>query len=169
MYIDDMSSSGSRILRELKQNKPFRSEMQEAAVALMRTADVVRRSGAAVIEPLGITGQQYNVLRILRGAGKEGLPTLEVAERMIEQTPGITRLVDRLEAKQLARRERCLQDRRQIFCHITQVGLDLLERLDDPVLLAHHQVLETLGPGDVTQLLSLLDRVREAAEQSTPA
>jgi len=160
-----MSPSGSRILRELKQNKPFRSDMQEAAVALMRTADVVRRAGAAVIEPLGITVQQYNVLRILRGAGKEGLPTLEVAERMIEQTPGITRLVDRLEAKQLARRERCLHDRRQIFCHITPGGLELLARLDDPVLPAHHQVLKMLAPRDVEHLLLLLDRVREAAEQ----
>jgi DNA-binding MarR family transcriptional regulator len=163
-----MSPSGSRILRELKQNKPFRSDMQEAAVALMRTADVVRRAGAAVIEPLGITVQQYNVLRILRGAGKAGLPTLEVAERMIEQTPGITRLVDRLEAKKLARRERCLHDRRQIFCHITEGGLALLARLDDPVLLAHHQVLEMLGPRDVEQLLSLLDRIRESAERSQP-
>lgn len=169
MYTIDMSLSGSRILRELKQNKPFRSDMQAAAVALMRTADVVRRAGTAVIEPHGITGQQYNVLRILRGAGPEGLPTLEVAERMIEQTPGITRLVDRLEAKQLARRERSLQDRRQIYCHITQGGLDLLARLDDPILLAHHQVLETLAPGDVEQLLTLLDRIRETAEKSIPA
>ena len=89
------------IARELKQKKPFPSKAEEAAVTLMRTADVLRRFIGTVIEPHGITSQQYNVLRILRGAGERGLPTLEIAERMIESTPGITRLIDRLETKKL--------------------------------------------------------------------
>ena len=88
----------SALQRELRQRRPFQSPAHEAVLGLMRTADLVRRQAAALIEPHGITLQQFNVLRILRGAGGEGLPTLEVAERMIEQTPGVTRLLDRLEA-----------------------------------------------------------------------
>src|SRR6476469_10714438 len=99
----------------------------------MRTADLLRRLIGAVVEPRGITAQQYNVMRILRGAGEQGLPTLEIAERMIEQTPGITRLIDRLEAKKLVARERCATDRRQVFCRITAAGLALLAKLDEPV------------------------------------
>ncbi|HXH40516.1 MAG TPA: MarR family transcriptional regulator, partial [Thermoanaerobaculia bacterium] len=114
------------IVHELKQTKPFPSKAQEAAVALLRTADVLRRIIGAVVEPKGITTQQYNVLRILRGAGERGLPTLEIADRMIETTPGITRLVDRLETKKFVVRERCLTDRRQVFCRITPSGLSLL-------------------------------------------
>ena len=92
-----MRSTTSRIKSEIKQKKPFRSRQQEAAIAILRTADVVRRRLARVIETRGITLQQYNVLRIVGGAGSEGIPTLEIAGRMIEQTPGITRLLDRLD------------------------------------------------------------------------
>src|SRR5881275_3603411 len=106
------------ILKELKQTRPFVSPAQEATVALLRTADVVNRLVDLVIEREGITGQQYNVLRILRGAGEQGLPTLDIAERMIEETPGITRLIDRLEAKKLVTRERCNVDRRRVYCRI---------------------------------------------------
>ena len=86
-----------------------------------------------MIEPYGITPQQYNVLRILRGAGAEGLPTLSIGERMIEQTPGVTRLVDRLERKGLVERTPCAKDRRRVFCRMTAKGLELLKELDDPV------------------------------------
>src|SRR5215467_11060808 len=120
----------SRIQQELRQRRPFRTQRQEAGVALLRTADVVKRRMAKVIEPAGITLQQYNVLRILRGSGEGGIATLEIARRMIEQTPGITRLLDRLENKRLVRRERCPSDRRQVLCWITDPGLKLLGELD---------------------------------------
>ena len=145
---------------EIKQTRPFASKGQEAAVALLRTADMVRRAVGGIVEPHAITVQQYNVLRILRGAGEKGLPTLEIAERMIEQTPGITRLIDRLEAKGLVSRERCLTDRRQVFCRITAKGLDLLQRLDGPVQQADDQVLSSLTEKELTQLVGLLDRAR---------
>src|SRR6202165_2131340 len=102
-----------------KPPQSFRSREQQATLGLLRTADAVKRSLAQVIEPYGITPQQYNVLRILRGAGEEGLPTLSIGERMIEQTPGVTRLLDRLEAKGLVARCRGESDRRQVFCRLT--------------------------------------------------
>ena len=155
-----MPHSPSRIQEEIKQRRPFSSRHEEAAISLMRTADLVRRLVDRVVEPHGITTQQYNVLRILRGAGEQGLPTLEIAERMIEQTPGITRLVDRLEAKKLVRRQRCKEDRRRVWCRITPSGLTLLEALDEPVR-ASLRSLATLAESDLAQLVSHLDRARE--------
>ena len=154
-------SSASRIRKEIKQRKPFSSPQQEAGIALLRTADVVRRRVSAVIEPTGITGQQYNVLRILRGSGDEGLPTLEIARRMIEQTPGITRLLDRLEAKRLVRRVRCPTDRRQVLCWITDQGRSLLKDLDRPVDEADRKALAGLTAAQLARLMELLDAVRE--------
>ena len=126
----------------------------------MRTGGLVRRVIASVVEPHGITQQQYNVLRILRGAGEKGLPTLEIADRMIEETPGITRLIDRLELKRLVTRERSATDRRQVFCRITPDGLTLLARLDEPIAEAEREALGILSERQLTQLLSLLDRAR---------
>jgi DNA-binding MarR family transcriptional regulator len=153
------------IIQELKQNKPFPSKAQEAAVALMRTADVLRRLAGSVVEPRDITVQQYNVLRILRGAGEKGLPTLEIADRMIETTPGITRLIDRLEKKKLVSRERCPTDRRQVFCRITPTGLTLLDTLDAPMLDATHSALGHLKKTELASLIDLLDRTREQSNQ----
>jgi MarR family transcriptional regulator, organic hydroperoxide resistance regulator len=152
-----------RLLQELKQLRPF-SPAQEAVVSLLRTVDVVRRRIAETIEPHGVTTQQYNVLRILRGAGDEGLPTLEVAARMIEQTPGITRLLDRLEAKSLVRRERCQHDRRQVLCWITPAGRDLLAPLDPLVEAADAAVVAGLAERERVTLVALLDTIRAGVE-----
>lgn len=143
----------------------FRSREQQAAVGLLRTADAVRRHFANVIEPHGITLQQYNVLRILRGAGTQGLPTLTVGERMIEQTPGVTRLVDRLEKKKLVVRVPCPKDRRRIYCQITAEGLGLLAELDDQIDRADLQAVSALRPTDLDSLIEMLDRVRAAHSQ----
>jgi DNA-binding MarR family transcriptional regulator len=143
-----------------KPQETFRSREQEATLGLLRTADAVKRSLAQVIEPHGITAQQYNVLRILRGAGADGLPTLTIGERMIEQTPGVTRLVDRLERKGLVARSPCPKDRRRVFCKITPRGLDLLKELDDPVNRWDIQAVAVLQPSDIDSLINLLDRVR---------
>ena len=152
--------SASRIATEIAQRRPFRSATHECLVSLLRTTDVLRRSLTRVVEPHGITLQQYNVLRILRGAGDAGLPTLEIAARMIEQAPGITRLLDRLDRKGLVRRERCPQDRRQVLCHLTPAGGRLLARLDASVDRSDREGLATLSPSDLRALLRLLDRVR---------
>jgi len=140
----------------------FHSREQQAAIGLLRTADALKRSIAKVIEPYGITPQQYNVLRILRGAGPEGLPTLTIGERMIEKTPGVTRLIDRLERKELVSRIPCSKDRRRVFCRITAKGLGLLTELDEPVNRWDTQAVSVLAPSDLDSLLDFLDRVRSA-------
>ena len=144
----------------LKQRRPFKSPGHELAVSLLHTADHVRRQVAAAIAPSGLTVQQFNVLRILRGAGDAGLPTLEVADRMVEQTPGITRLLDRLEAKDLVRRQRCPKDRRQHLCWITPRGQAMLEQLDEPSLRASEACVVHLSRGDQATLLRLLEAIR---------
>jgi DNA-binding MarR family transcriptional regulator len=143
-----------------KPSQNFRSREQEATLGLLRTAEAVKRSLAQVIEPHGVTPQQYNVLRILRGAGSDGIPTLTIGERMIEQTPGVTRLVDRLERKGLVARTPCPKDRRRVFCRITAKGLDLLKELDDPVSRWDSQAVSVLPPSELDTLVDLLDRVR---------
>jgi len=140
----------------------FRSREQQATLGLLRTADAVKRSLAQVVEPHGITPQQYNVLRILRGAGPDGLPTLTIGERMVEQTPGVTRLVDRLERKGLVARTPCPKDRRRVFCRITEKGLELLTELDEPVNRWDAQAVAALAPADLASLIGLLDRVCSA-------
>jgi MarR family transcriptional regulator, organic hydroperoxide resistance regulator len=157
------------IAEEIKQGRPFHSLGQEAALCLLRTADRIRRGGGRLFEGRGVTGQQYNVLRILRGAGTRGLPTLDIAERMIEQTPGITRLMDRLEAKVLVRRERCPNDRRQILCWITADGLRLLAALDKPVAALDQVLLQALGRERTARLIDLLDLVRAAYQDPEAA
>jgi DNA-binding MarR family transcriptional regulator len=156
-----MKRTRSAIERELKQTRPFPTRGQAAAVGLMRTADLLRRLLEQALEPSGVTAQQYNVLRILRGARPESLPTLEIAERMIERTPGITRLLDRLEAKKLVRRDRCESDRRQVLCTITAAGLELLRDVDAVVNDIESRSLSRLGEVKLRQLIQLLDAIRE--------
>lgn len=151
----------SRLQTELRQKKVFRSASQEGAIGIVRTADLIRRRFSQLVEPHGISGQQYNVLRILRGARPEALPTLTIAERMIERTPGITRLLDRLERKGLVRRERCASDRRQVLCEITRQGLVLLEKLDGPIGRADDEALGGIPGADLKALIRILDAVRE--------
>ena len=152
----------SALQHELRQRRPFQSAAHEAVVGLLRTADLIRRQAAALVEPHGITIQQFNVLRILRGAADEGLPTLEVAERMIEQTPGVTRLLDRLEVKELVRRQRSPRDRRQHLCRITGTGLALLEKIDAVAPRANEESLKGLKQKDRVALIRLMDAIRAA-------
>lgn len=132
---------------------------RETYVALLSSADRVRTFTSGTIEPHGITGQQYNVLRILRGAEPEGLPTLTIAERMIERAPGMTRMIDRLEAKGLAIRERRPKDRRCVHCRITLKGLELLRKLDRPVDQANNAAFMPLSRKERDQLVRLLSRL----------
>jgi DNA-binding MarR family transcriptional regulator len=155
-----MAPKPTDVKTEIRQTRPFRSAEEEAAVGVMLTAERLRRQVSETVEPSGITHQQYNVLRILRGSHPGNLPTLEIATRMIESTPGITRLLDRLESKGLVRRDRCKSDRRQVLCSITARGLELLAVLDEPMRAALVGAFRELGENDVRRLSKLLDRVR---------
>ena len=150
----------STLVAELKQTRPFASKAQEATVALLRTTDLVKRRLARVVAQEDITLQQYNVLRILRGARGEPLSALEISGRLIEEAPGVSRLLDRLVAKRLVRRERSLEDRRMLQCFITASGLEVLARLDDQVQRADAEVLQGLTGREVETLSGLLARIR---------
>lgn len=154
--------ASSRIVQEIQQTRPFPLIEQEVVVAFMKTADHLRRSMSTEFEAHGVTQQQFNVLRILRGAGKVGLPTLEVADRLVEHTPGITRLIDRLEAKELVRRERPAEDRRQVYCYIARDGLELLEKLDGPVAAASKRAFAGLSKAEMKTLVEILEKIRDA-------
>jgi len=147
---------------EIRQNKPFRSRKQEGAIALLRTASVVRRAIARVIEPHGLSLAQYNALRIVRGAGTGGVPTLAIRDRMIEEGTTITRLLDRLESAGFIRRERSVPDRRQVVCRVTDAGKKLLDKLDPLVDAADEATMASLSKHDLDQFISSLDQIRTA-------
>jgi len=157
----------SQIQEEIRQQKPFHSPAHKAAVSLLRTANLLVRHYTTVVGQCDITLQQYNVLRILRGAGPAGLPTLEIGERMVEQTPGITRLLDRLEKKQLVHRQRSKADRRQVLVQITAAGLELLGQLDGPVDAADVSGMAMLDPEQLARLQELLDQIRDGLHRLT--
>jgi DNA-binding MarR family transcriptional regulator len=150
-----------KLQEEIKQTKPFRSSQQEAVLSLLKTTDVVRRRLAQVVEPRNLSLEQYNVLRILRGAGSTGMATLDVSSRLIEQTPAITRLLDKLEAKNLVRRERCSEDRRQVLCWITGTGLALLDEMDEEMESAAREPFAHLSITEVKSLIKILNRIRD--------
>lgn len=129
-------------------------------MTLLRTAAVVRRLVTRAVEPAGLSLAQYNVLRILRGAGSGGLATLAVRDRMVEEAPGVTRLLDKLEDAGLVRRDRTSADRRQVLCAITPAGLALLDRLDPAVNAADEAVMASLGESGMQQLVSRLNDLR---------
>jgi DNA-binding MarR family transcriptional regulator len=147
---------------EIKQSRPFRSKQQEATVALLRTASVVGRMLARVLEPWNLSLAQYNALRIIRGAGSAGIATLAIRERMIEEGTTITRIVDRLEDAGYIERERSTPDRRQVVCRATTAGTKLLDKLDPLIDAADEDAVASLGARDVAKLVDLLDTVRAA-------
>ena len=155
----------SRLQSELHQRRPFRSRGQEATIALLRTASVVSRAVARVIEPAGLSLAQYNALRIIRGAGAAGIPTLAVRERMIEEGTTITRLLDKLEESELIRRERTPPDRRQVICYVTTAGRRLLDRLDPLVDASDAEAVDALDDDQLEQLIAMLDTIRASNAQ----
>ena len=161
-----MAESRSPLLSEIRQRQPFHSLSAEVAVGILRTAAVLQRHYNRVVNQRGITIQQYNVLRILRGAGTKGLATLVIRNRMIHATPGITRLIDNLEQAELVRRERQEADRRQVLCYITDKGLSLLADLDSEVAKADHAAVFMLTTEEQRLLATLLDAVRAGHAQA---
>src|ERR1017187_4045584 len=145
---------------ELKQRVPFRSREQEAYLSLLRTADALQASVEARLREFGLTGTQYNALRILRGAEPEGLPCSEIGERMITRDPDITRLLNRLEKRGLVARARAKADRRVIYGKITAAGLKLLREMDAPIEQHGREMLKHVGQEKLRELIDLLELVR---------
>src|SRR5207302_9689773 len=130
----------------MKEIKTARGAPEEAAfLALLRTCDLLSRGPAQFLKSEDLSPTQYNVLRILRGAPPAGLPCGEIASRMITRDPDITRLLDRLEKRELISRCRETKDRRTVMARITPEGLELLARLDEPVQAGHRRQLGHLG------------------------
>lgn len=152
----------SRLRDEIRQSRPFASTSQEAFLSVGRTWAVLEHALSELLRPHGITPTQYNVLRILRGAGSGGLPTLAIGERMIERTPGVTRLLDRLERQGLISRVRG-EDRRQVIARATPAGLGLLDAMEEPLRQADAQLVSQLGEMEGRRLLDLLSKVRAGA------
>lgn len=151
-----------RLGQEVGKRDPFGSPEQEAHLNLVRTTDLLHRHiEAAIFAPAGLSGTQYNVLRILRGAGDSGLRCGEIGARLIARDPDITRLLDRLIARGLVRRTRDADDRRVVRAFITKEGLDLIAPLDAPLLAEHRRLLGGLDGEELTALIWLLERIRE--------
>lgn len=148
------------VAEAIQQARPFRSAGQEALIALRLTAEVTGWDLQDLLAEHDLTHQQFNVLRILRGAGDPGLATLDIADRMIERTPGVTRLLDRMEAKGLVARQRSAEDRRQVRCTITKMGRAALAKLDRPLEKLHARVVAPLTAAETQTLIALLDKVR---------
>src|SRR5713101_3877952 len=133
---------------------------EEAALLdMMRTCDLLSRGPAQVLKTEELSATQYNVLRILRGA-PQGLPCGEIANRMVTRDPDITRLLDRLEKRQLISRCRETKDRLMVVARITPQGLKLLARLDEPIQEMHRKQLGHLGPARLNKLQDLLVAAR---------
>jgi DNA-binding MarR family transcriptional regulator len=153
----------SDLRTEIKQTKPFGTLEQEAQLNLERTTAVLGHAFGEGLKEYGITPTQYNVLRILRGAGDCGLCRNEVRDRLISQVPDVTRLLDRLEESGLIERERSTTDRRLVSTRITTAGLELLKTLDEPVLDLHHRLLGHLSDEQLRTLNELLVLARTSA------
>ncbi len=164
----EQHGSAPDVRTEIAQTRPFATRGEELVVAILRTADEARRFMVGILCDEDLTDQQYNVLRILRGAGPDGLPTLAVGERMIERTPGVTRLIDRLSGKGFVDRQRDESDRRRIVCRITDEGLAALERVQ-PRLDEAVAAFEAALPEDVlSEVGRSLDVTRQAFRIATP-
>jgi DNA-binding MarR family transcriptional regulator len=148
---------------EIQQNRPFLTQLEEAVLNIVRTATQLTYETTEAFKAHGITPSQYNVLRILRGAGNDGLPCGAIAERMVRRDPDVTRLVDRLAGQHLVERGRSTTDRRVVAVRITPAGIDLLVRLEPVVRELQQAQLGHLDSPTLTALISGLEQARARA------
>lgn len=148
--------------REIAQTRPFSSVHEETLLNVMRTADCLQRAFQRRTRDWGVTGTQYNVLRILRGAHPQGLTCSAIGDRMITAVPDITRLLGRLKALKLIRQQRDRQDRRVVWTHISDAGLRLLEEMDPAIQQAPKELLGHLSETELTELTRLLELARKS-------
>ncbi len=145
---------------ELKESMPFSSIEHAAQLSIIRTGSMLMGAFERMLKPHGITATQFNVLRILRGAGPEGLCRYEIAERMVNRMPDVTRLLDRMEEAGTIARERSSEDRRMVRTGITEQGHRLLEAVDGEAAAEQKRPFAELNPEQMQMLVHLLSRVR---------
>lgn len=145
---------------EIRQTRPFGSVEQEALLNIERTAAVLSYAIGERLKPHGLTLTQYNVLRILRGAGSGGMCRHEIRSRLIAKVPDVTRLLDRMESAGLVDRQRGVEDRREVKTTITRRGLELLAKLDEPVQVMHREQLGHMSERELRTLVRLLEAAR---------
>jgi DNA-binding MarR family transcriptional regulator len=153
-----------KLKAEIKQTRPFSSIHEEVVLSLVRTADEVLAPLTAVLREANLSLSQYNILRVLRGAGAESLPCGEISERMVRRDPDLTRLLDRLDARGLIGRSRGTADRRVVLASITEKGRQLLAQLDEPIRRATHAALSHMTAARLESLGELLDAARSAPQ-----
>ena len=149
-----------QLRQQLKQRRPFRSIQAEVFLNVLRTSTTFVGQFVEMLRPYELTQPQYNVLRILRGAGAAGLPCGEVGERMVSREPDVTRLLDRMEQRGLVARARDAADRRVVTARITADGQRLVDALDEPVEALHKRQLGHLSASDLRSLNALLELAR---------
>ena len=149
-----------KLKHEIKQNKPFSSLEQEAYLNLVVLIQELSAGIMTLLRTANLSMPQYNVLRILRGAGRQGLTCRETGERMVHRVPDVTRLLDRLEKRGLVEREREKKDRRIVRVRITQEGLNVLAPLDGPIEEMHRKQLGHLGETRLQDFIQLIEEAR---------
>jgi DNA-binding MarR family transcriptional regulator len=155
-----------KLQHQLKKRHPFATPEEEALLNLVRTFDRIQIRFERLLREHDLdSSSQYNVLRILRGEGKP-LPILEIASRTVTVTPGITGLIDRLEAAGLVARRRCTEDRRRIYVCLTEKGLEVLARLDEPLQALHRETMGHMTRQELADLSRLLEKARQPSEEA---
>jgi DNA-binding MarR family transcriptional regulator len=152
-----------KIQNELQQKKPFRNLGEEAGLNILRTSDVLTQQLMDVLKPYGLSPTQYNVFRILRGAGSEGICCKAIGDRLITRDPDITRLIDRLEKRGLLVRTRVQEDRRYVTVRLTPSGLDMVNELDEPIRKMSQHAMRNLNAAELQTLINLLEQVRSTS------
>ena len=145
---------------ELRQTKPFKSLREEALLSIARTEAAAREHLESALAPYGLSMTQYNVLRILRGAGERGLCRNEIGERLVSRMPDVSRLLDRMEDAGLVSRERSTEDRRLVNTTLTHRARALVDELDAVVAASQEEQLGHISEDQLRSLIDLLDIVR---------
>jgi DNA-binding MarR family transcriptional regulator len=149
-----------KLQQEIQQRKPIRLLEEEASLNIVRTADLLGQRLSEVLKPYNLSDTQYNVLRILRGAGDEGASCKDIGNRLVTRDPDITRLMDRLESRGLIYRDRAKEDRRVVIHKLTADGLALVNALDQPIESIHQAAIGHMSKSKLRDLIALLEELR---------
>ncbi len=149
-----------KLLQEIAQAKPWTCREEEAFLNIARTYEYLAQTLSEFFREYHLSMTQYNMLRILRGAGPEGLNCTEAARRMITHDPDVTRLFDRLEVRRLILRKRSSVDRRVVLASITEHGLELLSQMDEPLCDLHVRQMAGLTPEKLETLIEACEALR---------